>query len=59
MMTTEQVQAALEDMNLLAVARGCGVSYETVRKIAQGKADNVRHSSVVAVAKYLDQRTQK
>lgn len=54
MMTPEQIARHLEDANLLAVARACGISYETVRSLAHGKADNVRYSSVRKVTQYLE-----
>ena len=54
MLTAEQISKRLEHANLLAVARACGISYETVRSLARGKADNVRHSSVRKVTQYLE-----
>jgi len=57
MMTPEQMAHHLEDANLAAVARSCGLSYETVRTIAQGKAENVRYSSVLKVVRYLESKT--
>lgn len=56
MLTAEQISKRLEHANLLAVARACGISYETVRSLARGKADNVRHSSVLKVAQYLEEK---
>lgn len=56
MLTSNQIATKLEDSNLLAVARACGVSYETIRSMAQGKADNVRYSSVLKVVQYLEAR---
>lgn len=56
MMTTEQIKHRLADSNLLAVSRGSGVSYETIRKLAKGKAENVRYSSVRLVIEYLESK---
>lgn len=54
MLSAEQISKRLEHANLLAVARACGISYETVRSLAHGKADNVRYSSVRKVTQYLE-----
>lgn len=57
MISPDKMAKQLKDSNLAAVARACGLSYETVRSIAQGKAENVRYSSVLKVAKYLEGKT--
>lgn len=56
MLSAEQISKRLEHANLLAVARACGISYETVRSLAHGKADNVRYSSVRKVTQYLEEK---
>lgn len=54
MISPDKMAKQMKDLNLAAVARACGLSYETVRSIAQGKADNVRYSSALKVAQYLE-----
>lgn len=56
MLSNEEIQEKLKDRNLAAVAQSTGLSYETVRKIANNGADNVRYSNVVALIKYLERK---
>ncbi|WP_298065186.1 hypothetical protein [uncultured Acinetobacter sp.] len=55
MMTLEQVQKALQDRNLKAVASGCGLAYDTVWRIANGKIERVSYDAVKALSDYLQQ----
>lgn len=53
MMTLEQVQTALHDRNLKAVSAGCGLAYDTVWRIANGKIERVSYDAVKALSDYL------
>ena len=55
MLTIEQIQERLKDMNLKAVSYHSCVSYSTVVKISKG-AEDCRYSSVKKVSDYLEKR---
>lgn len=55
MLTIEQIQEKLKDMNLKAVSYHSSVSYGTVVKISKG-AKNCNYSSVKKVSDYLENR---
>lgn len=57
MMTLEQIQTALRDLNLSAVARATGVSYGSVYAIATEKNPNPTYKTVAALSNYLSKTT--
>lgn len=54
MMTLPQVQAALADRRLTVVARETGLAYDTVWRVASGRAKAVSYDVVERLSRYLE-----
>lgn len=54
MMTLEQVKCVLRDRKLRAVAEATGLSYDTVWRVASGRADRVSYETVRVLSDYLE-----
>ena len=59
MMTIDAVVAALEDRNLKAVAEKTGLSYDTVRRVANGATIQVSYKTMQILSDYLENTTPK
>jgi transcriptional regulator with XRE-family HTH domain len=57
MLRVEQIRAFLKDKNLKAFARQCGVSYDTVRRVAMG-ISNPDYETLVALSDYIEAELQ-
>lgn len=55
MLTIEEIREKLEHMNLSAVARDSGVSYNTVHRLAKG-ANDISYKSVKLLSDWLNKR---
>lgn len=53
MLTLEQVRAGLQDRRLSAVSEATGLSYDTVWRVARGKAICVSYDTVRRLSAYL------
>lgn len=54
MMTLGQVRAALADRRLTVVARETGLAYDTVWRVASGRAKAVSYDVVERLSRYLE-----
>ena len=54
MLSNETIKMALQDRVLSNVCDRADVSYPTIRKMADGKFDNINHLSVQKVSDYLE-----
>jgi len=54
MMTLKQVQDALYDRNLVKVAQATGLAYDTVWRVAAGRARQVSYLTVQILSDYLE-----
>lgn len=52
-LSIEQISAALKDRRLLFVANVCGVSYPTIKKLADGEQRNYNTNTLKAVSDYI------
>lgn len=55
MLTLEQVQTRMADRRLASVARGTGLHYETVWRVARGKISpvNITYDTIKRLSDYL------
>lgn len=53
MLTLAEVQAALQDRRLPAVAAATGLAYDTVRRVANGDTTAVSYDTVKRLSDYL------
>jgi hypothetical protein len=56
MMTLEQIQEALKDRKLVAVAEATGLAYNTVWRVTAGKAPSVSYDVVKKLSDYLERK---
>ena len=56
-MSIEKIRELLRDRNLMAVARGAGVSPSTLYRIIHG-SDKIEYKSAVKVMKYLERQSK-
>jgi len=54
MLTLEQVRKSLYDRNLRKVAEATGLSYDTVWRVASGRAPQVSYETVQILSEYLE-----
>lgn len=54
MLTVKEIQNCLHDRKLTVVAQETGLSYNTVRAIANGMNPNPDYKTVMALSKYLE-----
>jgi len=52
-LSLKEIQEGLQDKRLYTVARSTGLSYPTLRKLAEGKAKNPTIETLKAVSNYL------
>jgi hypothetical protein len=52
-MSLEEIRIRLQDKRLYVVARACGLSYPTVKKLSDGKPDNYTYFTLSKLSKYL------
>ena len=55
-MTLQQIQDALKDRRLYVVAKETGLTYPTIKKMADGKELNYTLNTIKAVSKYLSDK---
>lgn len=56
MLTIEQIIEALKDRSLKKVSESTGLSYDTVWRVANGKALKPSHDTVKKISDYLKSR---
>lgn len=56
LMTLQQIQDALKDRRLYVVAKETGLTYPTVKKMADGKELNYTLNTIKAVSRYLSDK---
>lgn len=54
MKSQEDLVKMLKDRNLRKVASACGLSYDTVWRVANGKAKRPSHETVKKISEYLE-----
>lgn len=54
MMTLQEIRGALQDRNLRAVSRTCGLHYNVVYGAAKGLTPNPSYETVKALSDYLE-----
>tara|TARA_R110000782_G_scaffold202168_1_gene290804 strand:- start:126 stop:326 length:201 start_codon:yes stop_codon:yes gene_type:complete len=59
LMTLEDMQEALKDKKLYVVAKATGLTYPTLKKIADGKVSNHTYSTLLKVSDYLTPPVKK
>lgn len=52
-LTAEQIQGGLKDKRLYRVAEATGLSYPTVKKLAEGKELNYTIDTLKAISRYI------
>lgn len=53
LLTLEEIKILLEDKRLYVVAKKTGLTYPTIKKFADGKAENCAYVSLIKINKYL------
>lgn len=53
LMTLEEIKDALSDRNIRAVSAACGLKYQTVLGVANGKNTNPSYETYKALVEYL------
>ena len=54
MLTLEEVKFQLQDRNISAVSRNCGVPYNTLRSIIDGRSANPEYRTFKKISDYLE-----
>ena len=52
-LTLEEIAEGLKDKKLYVVAAATGLSFPTLKRLAEGKNNNCTMSTILAVSKYL------
>lgn len=55
MLTLDQVKEKLKDRRIPMVSRATGLSISTLHSIRDGKADDCRVSTLIALTKYFEE----